>query len=104
MVDIVYAHQGTVFDLVGDELMVGFGAPFAQEDTPGRALCTAGEMQHSFAGLCLYWKERQGIMVGLGVGIDQGPVVIGNIGAPSRMSFGMVGNAVNTAHRLVELA
>jgi class 3 adenylate cyclase len=104
IVDIVYTHQGTVFDLAGDELMVGFGAPFDQEDAPQRALQTAGDMQRVFAGLRRRWQVEQSIEVGLGVGIDRGTVVMGSIGAPSRMNFGMVGDAVNTAHRLVELA
>jgi len=104
MVQVVYRHQGTVFDLAGDELMVGFGAPFAQEDAAPRALHTAGEMQAAFARLCRRWREERGMEVGLGVGIDQGTVVMGNIGAPSHMNFGMVGNAVNTAHLLVEMA
>jgi PAS domain S-box-containing protein len=104
MVDVVYAHQGTVFDLAGDELMVGFGAPFAQEDASQRALHAAGDMQQVFASVSRRWNVEQGIQLGLGVGIDRGSVVIGNIGAPSRMNFGMVGTAVNTAHRLVELA
>jgi class 3 adenylate cyclase len=104
IVQVVYDHQGTVFDLAGDELMVGFGVPFQQEDASQRALEAAGDMQRVFAGLRRRWIAEQGIEVGLGVGIDRGTVVMGSIGAPSRMNFGMVGDAVNVAHRLVELA
>jgi len=104
MVNIVHQHQGTVFDLAGDELMVGFGAPFDQKDAVERALWTAGDMQKSFAHMRQRWKEARGIEIGLGVGIDRGVVVMGSIGAPSHMNFGMVGEVVNTAHRLVELA
>ncbi len=84
--------------------MVGFGAPFDQEDAAARALKTAGDMQRVFARLRLRWLEDQGIEVGLGVGIDRGPVVMGSIGAPRQMNYGMVGDAVNTSHRLVEMA
>jgi PAS domain S-box-containing protein len=104
MVSIIHEYQGTIFDLAGDELMVGFGAPFAQADAAERALQAAGEMQNAFARLHLHWEERQRVGIGLGVGIDRGPVVMGSIGAPSHMNFGMVGEAVNTAHRLVEVA
>lgn len=104
MVDIVYRHQGTIFDLAGDELMIGFGAPFTQNDLAQRALSAAGDMQQTFDQLHRQWMEQQGIEIGLGVGLDRGMVVMGNIGAPSHMNFGMVGDAVNTAHRLVELA
>jgi PAS domain S-box-containing protein len=104
VVEVAYKYQGTVFDLVGDELMVGFGAPFDQEDASLRALNAAGDMQGVFAKLSSRWREEQGIEVGLGVGIDRGAVVMGSIGAPTRMNYGMVGDAVNTAHRLVEVA
>jgi PAS domain S-box-containing protein len=104
MVNVVHRYQGTVFDLAGDELMVGFGAPFAQENTVEQALHAAGAMQQTFATLRRRWKEQQGIEIGLGIGLDRGIVVMGSIGAPSHMNFGMVGNAVNTAHRMVELA
>ena len=104
MVNVVHQQQGTVFDLAGDELMVGFGAPFDQEDAVERALQTAGEMQQAFAGMRQRWLEERGIEIGLGVGMDRGSVVMGSIGAPSHMNFGMVGEAVNTAHRMVELA
>jgi adenylate cyclase len=104
MVEIIHTHQGTVFDLAGDELMIGFGAPFAQEDAMERALQTAGDMQRVFSRLRSQWREERSIEVGLGVGIDRGTVVMGSIGAPTHMNFGLVGDAVNTAHRLVELA
>jgi adenylate cyclase len=104
MVDIVHTHQGTVFDLAGDELMVGFGAPFAQEDAAERAVRSAGDMQQAFARLRRRWRGERGIEIGLGVGIDRGSVVMGSIGAPTHVNFGLVGDAVNTAHRLVELA
>jgi PAS domain S-box-containing protein len=104
LVDIIYRHEGIVFDLAGDEIMVGFGAPFEQEDAAERALRAAGEIQRVFSALRQRWMDEQGIEVGLGVGIDRGTVVMGNIGAPSQMSFGMVGDAVNTAHGLVDLA
>jgi DNA-binding response OmpR family regulator/class 3 adenylate cyclase/PAS domain-containing protein len=104
MVNIVYRHQGTIFDLAGDELMVGFGAPFDQVDAARRALSAAGDMQRTFRKLRQRWKEKGDIEIGLGVGLDRGVVVMGSIGAPSHMNFGMVGDAVNTAHRMVELA
>ena len=104
MVEIVHSHQGTVFDLAGDELMVGFSAPFEQHDAAERALHVAGDMQDAFTRLRDRWLEEPGADVGLGVGLDQGSVVMGSIGAPRHMNFGLVGDAVNTAHRLVDLA
>ena len=104
MVEIVHSHRGTVFDLAGDELMVGFSAPFEQQDAAERALHVAADMQDAFGRLRDRWLEEPGVDVGLGVGLDQGSVVMGSIGAPRHMNFGLVGDAVNTAHRLVDLA
>ncbi|HSM57793.1 MAG TPA: response regulator [Candidatus Sulfomarinibacteraceae bacterium] len=104
MTDIVYEFDGTVFDLTGDEVMVGFNVPLDQEDAPYRALLAAITMQRRFSKLQRKWQEEVGITLGLGIGIDQGSVVVGNVGAESRMTFRMVGEAVNIAHRLVDLA
>lgn len=104
MAEIVHAHEGTVFDLAGDELMVGFNAPFDQADAGLRALYTAADMQAAFARLRDHWQQERGVEVGLGIGIDRGSVVMGSIGAASHMSFGLVGMAVNTAHCLVDMA
>ena len=104
MTDIVHAHEGTVFDLAGDELMVGFNAPFDQADAVERALHTAGDVQAAFARLRHRWQQERSVDVGLGIGIDRGSVVMGSIGAASHMNFGLVGMAVNTAHALVDMA
>lgn len=104
MTDIVYEFDGTVFDLTGDEVMVGFNVPFDQPDAPYRALLTAITMQRRFSQLRKKWHAELGVTLGLGIGIDQGNVVVGNVGAESRMTFRMVGEPVPIAHRLVDLA
>lgn len=104
MTEIVYKFDGTIFDLVGDEMLVGFNVPFNQPDAQRRALMTAVAMQRRFDKLRQQWFHDSGIQLGLGVGIDQGEVVVGNVGAETRMNFAMVGEAVNTGHRLVEIA
>jgi PAS domain S-box-containing protein len=104
MTDVVHEFEGTIFDLAGDELMVGFNVPMDQPDAPYRAFLVAVTMQHRFERLRRDWLEQIGTDLGLGVGIDEGDVVVGNVGAEARMNFAMVGEAVNTAHRLVEIA
>jgi class 3 adenylate cyclase len=64
----------------------------------------AGSMQAAFHELRQRWQRERGVEVGLGIGIDRGAVVMGSIGAASQMNFGLVGSAVNTASRLVEVA
>ncbi len=104
MTGIVHEFDGTVFDLTGEEVMVGFNFPFDQEDSHYRALVTAINMQRRFDELRQRWFAQFGVKLGLGIGIDKGNVVVGNVGSETRMTFRMVGEAVNTAHRLVDLA
>jgi len=104
MMDIALGFGGTVFELTGDEILVGFNAPFDQPDATHRALLTAVTMQKEFVHLREEWFNQSGAELGLGIGLDMGSVVMGNVGAESRMSFRMVGEPMNTAHRLVDLA
>ncbi|HID54084.1 MAG TPA: adenylate/guanylate cyclase domain-containing protein, partial [Anaerolineae bacterium] len=104
MTEVVYKFEGTIFELTGDELLVAFSAPFDHEDAQVRALQTAVAMHKEFNLLRKELYEELGAGFGMGIGIDQGNVVVGNVGAETRMTFRMVGMAVNVAHRLVEKA
>lgn len=97
-------HDGTLFHMAGDSLMVGFGVPFAQPDAAQRAFDAAREMLERFRPLADAWAMRHRVAVGLGIGINRGEVVAGNIGAPGCASFTIVGDPVNTASRLTERA
>jgi adenylate cyclase len=50
------------------------------------------------------WRARHGIATGVGIGIARGEAVVGNVGSPHYMSYTMIGNAVNTAARLMQMA
>jgi adenylate cyclase len=104
MMEIAIEFDGTVFELTADEILVGFNAPFNQPDATNRAVMTAVTMQQQFNELRQDWYQRAGTELGLGIGIDMGDVVMGNVGAESRMSFRMVGPPMNTASRLVNIA
>lgn len=104
MMEIAIEFDGTVFELTADEILVGFNAPFDQPDATNRAVMTAVTMQKQFNELRHDWYQRAGTELGLGIGIDMGEVVMGNVGAESRMSFRMVGPPMNTASRLVNIA
>jgi class 3 adenylate cyclase len=60
-------------------------------------------MQRRFAQLQKKWAKR-GMVVGLGIGINRGPVVLGHIGGKAQMTYSMIGQTVNIGHRLVEIA
>lgn len=104
MTEVVYRYEGTIFELTGDEILVAFNAPFDQADAANRAVETAVAMQKRFNGLRMELFEELSTGFGMGIGIDEGNVIVGNVGAETRMTFRMVGDAVNTAHRLVDMA
>ncbi|MBN1317423.1 MAG: response regulator [Anaerolineales bacterium] len=105
MTRIAYAHNGTIFDIVGDELMVGFGVPFDLPDPVTEAVRTGIEMQTVFGELAArWWKKYDDRRLGMGIGIDYGQVVVGNVGSATRMNYALVGSPVNTAHALVSTA
>lgn len=104
LTQIVFQYEGTVFNMAGDCLMVGFGVPFAQRDATVRAFRAAREMLFRFNDLIGNWEASYGIEAGLGIGINEGDVVAGNIGSPAYMNYTIIGDAVNVAARLSQRA
>ena len=99
-----FTHEGTVFNMAGDSLMVGFGVPVAQPDASARALRAARDMLSRFGYLAQSWQQRFGVQAGLGVGINEGEVMAGNIGCEQYMNFSLIGDTVNVAARLGQRA
>jgi len=104
LTEITFRHQGTVFHMAGDCLMLAFGVPLEQSDSAERAVHAAREMLAGFAALAHSWKEHYRVETGLGIGINEGEVVAGNIGSSSYMSYTIVGDSVNIAARLCQRA
>lgn len=104
LTEITFRHEGTVFHMAGDCLMLGFGVPLEQPDSAQRAVRAALEMLARFRGLSRTWKERFGLEAGLGIGINEGDVVAGNVGSSAYMSYTIIGDAVNVAARLCQRA
>jgi adenylate cyclase len=101
---ITFDYDGTVFNMAGDSLMVGFGVPVEQSDGPQRAVLAARQMIRQFQVLADKWKVRYGIETGLGIGINVGEVIAGNIGSPAYMNYTIIGDTVNVASRLGQRA
>jgi len=102
--EAAYRHDGTIFSMAGDSLLVGFNVPFPQPDAAARAWGTARDMLSSFAKVHERWTASGGVATGLGIGIASGEAILGNIGSPHYMSYTIIGDAVNTASRLVQSA
>lgn len=102
--DAAYRHEGTIFSMAGDCLLVGFNVPFAQADAAERACRAAQDMVAGFAPVLASWTARGGAPTGVGVGIASGEAILGNVGSPHYMSHTIIGDAVNTAARLMQMA
>lgn len=99
----IRAHGGLVLQYIGDEIEAVFGAPLADEHHADHAVAAAIEMQQRLDA----WNARRRLS-GLrtldhGIGIHSGTVVAGNIGSAQRMSYALVGDAVNVASRIESL-
>ena len=104
LTEAAYQHEGTIFNMAGDSLLVGFNVPFPQPDACARAWHAAKDMVSRFEPLSAQWRERHCIETGVGIGMCRGEAIIGNIGSPHFMSYTIIGNTVNTAARLMQLA
>jgi adenylate cyclase len=100
MVDIVFKHEGTVDKFIGDGLMVFFGDPEPQEDHALRGVLAAIEMQKKTRELKRKWEADGKFPIRIRVGVNTGPVVVGNMGSARRLSYTVLGADVNLAQRL----
>lgn len=100
MTEQVFANQGTLVEYVGDELMAIFGAPLEQADHAERACNASLAMQERLRLLRQAWSEKGRPALRARIGINSGPMLVGNLGSPYRFSYGVLGDHVNLASRL----
>ena len=105
MIEAVQRERGTVLKLIGDSVMAVFGAPTSSPDDTERALRVGCAMQGEYERLEQDWRARgKEPPVGMGVGINRGEVVVGNIGSPQHLDYTVIGDTVNVASRLCAVA
>lgn len=100
MTAIIFKHGGTLDKYLGDGLMAFFGAPVHYQDHADRALASAVEMVARLAELNKRWQEKNEPIINIGIGINSGPVIVGNVGSLERMDYTIIGEDVNLASRL----
>ena len=98
--DCIMRNHGTLDKFVGDCTMAFWNAPLPQEDPVYLACCAAMDMLEGSKALGEQLLKEYGRTVSFGVGVNVGPAVVGNIGAPKRLDYTAIGDTVNTAARL----
>ena len=98
--DCVEKNHGTLDKFVGDAMMAFWGAPLPQEDAIMNAVKTAMGIVEGAARVSDELKEEIGEELRVGVGVNFGPAVVGNMGAEKHMDYTAIGDTVNTAARL----
>jgi len=101
---IIADNHGTFDKYLGDGLMAFYGAPIAADNDALNAIRTAVEMRVAFQELKEQWADGPRAALGLAVGINSGEAIVGNLGSERLMNYTVIGDTVNIAARLEELA
>ena len=100
MADLIVAHQGTIDEFIGDAILAIFGAPERRPDDAARACACAIAMQVAMKEVNAF-NVREGLAeVEMGIAVNTGQVIVGNIGSQTRAKYGVVGSHVNLAGRM----
>jgi adenylate cyclase len=104
MVDIIFEHEGVLDKFIGDELMALFGLVGSPENGPANAVRAGLAMQEQLARMMAVRGSLGWPVFKVGIGINTGEVVVGNVGSKNRMDYTVIGDAVNIAARFEQSA
>jgi adenylate cyclase len=100
MTDILFRNLGTLDKYIGDAIMAFWGSPYPQQDHAYRACCCALDMIAGLEKLNRKWAEQGRREISIGIGLNTGPVNVGNMGSDKRLAWTVMGDNVNLASRL----
>jgi adenylate cyclase len=100
MVEVIGRHDGTIDEIIGDAILVIFGAPVARADHAEKAVACGLAMQLAMASVNDRLAAQGASDLEMGIGIHTGPVIVGNIGSARRTKYAAVGSNVNLAGRI----
>lgn len=102
MAEVILAEGGCIDKYIGDAILAVWGnvVPLSPEEAAKRAVRTGLAMQARVEAKQAEWRSRGFPPVAIGVGINTGPAIVGNIGSPRKMEFGVIGDTINVASRL----
>jgi class 3 adenylate cyclase len=100
MSEIIMGHQGTIDEFIGDAILAIFGAPISRPDDADRAVQCALDMQQAMNDINRDNREAGLPEISMGIGVNTGAVIAGNIGSEKRSKYGVVGHHVNLTARI----
>ncbi len=100
MAEVITRHRGTIDEFIGDAVLALFGAPHLRPDDALRALACAIEMQLAMVGVNAANRAEGLPALQMGIAVNTGEVVVGNIGSETRAKYGVVGSPVNQTARI----
>jgi len=100
MTQVIHSYDGIIDEFIGDAILTVFGVPEPRADDPVRAVACALDMQRTLAALNREMAREGMPTLEMGIGINTGPVVVGNLGSEARTKYGIVGAVVNVASRI----
>ncbi|GMQ90727.1 MAG: adenylate/guanylate cyclase domain-containing protein [Gammaproteobacteria bacterium] len=107
MTDVVFKYNGMLDKYIGDAIMAVYGAPVPRSDHASLACQTAIDMLIELKQLQLEWRNQQLPVMEIGIGINTGPMIVGNMGSNSKdlkkFNYTVIGDAVNLASRIEHL-
>jgi adenylate cyclase len=103
MVEVLFRHHGTLDKFVGDMVMGLFGAPLPDDRHADHAVSAALDMTATLDRLNEVWRRDGRPVLNIGIGINSGEMIAGNIGSEAIMSYTVIGDAVNLGSRLESL-
>ena len=102
MTDIIMAHQGTIDEFIGDAVLAVFGAPLRRDDDADRAVNCALAMQAAMGDINRINRDEGLPEISMGIALNTGDVIAGNIGSERRSKYGFVGHPMNLTSRIEE--
>jgi class 3 adenylate cyclase len=100
MVDVIHKYRGTVIEFLGDGILAIFGAPVAYDNHPDSAVACALEMQLAMDEVNEWNIKNRYPLMEMGIGLNSGETIVGNIGSTKSMKYNVIGNTVNLASRI----
>ena len=100
MVDVILQYHGTINEIIGDALLVIFGAPQEMSDRAQRAIACAIEMQNAMGKVNVQNSAQRLPELEMGIGLNETEVIVGNIGSSKRSKYAVVGSGVNMTSRI----